>query len=73
MSRDFTYIDDIVEGVFRCCYKPATPDLIFIHINPMLLPHLLRIGYSILNSHPVKLLDFINILKQIWNKSHKAI
>ena len=24
MQRDFTYIDDIVEGVVRCCDKPAT-------------------------------------------------
>ena len=24
MQRDFTYIDDIVEGVLRCCDKPAT-------------------------------------------------
>ena len=22
MQRDFTFIDDIVEGVFRCCFKP---------------------------------------------------
>ena len=26
MKRDFTYIDDIVEGVYRCCYKPAYID-----------------------------------------------
>ena len=23
MIRDFTYIDDVVETVFRCCFKPA--------------------------------------------------
>ena len=27
MQRDFTYIDDIVEGVLRCCDKPATANL----------------------------------------------
>jgi UDP-glucuronate 4-epimerase len=26
MRRDFTYIDDIVEGVIRCLDKPATAD-----------------------------------------------
>ena len=23
MRRDFTYIDDIVEGIYRCCFKAA--------------------------------------------------
>ena len=26
MKRDFTYIDDVVEGIFRCCQKPAVFD-----------------------------------------------
>ena len=33
MQRDFTYIDDIIEGVMRCCDKPATANLLsLIHI-----------------------------------------
>ena len=23
MRRDFTYIDDVIEGIYRCCFKPA--------------------------------------------------
>ena len=34
MKRDFTYIDDIIEGIFKCCLKPATPDISFDKINP---------------------------------------
>ena len=34
MKRDFTYIDDIVEGIYRCCFKPATPDKNFDYFNP---------------------------------------
>ena len=26
MIRDFTYIDDIIEGVFRVIFKTATPN-----------------------------------------------
>ena len=26
MKRDFTYIDDVVEAIVRCCHKPATSD-----------------------------------------------
>ena len=24
MKRDFTYIDDVVEAIWRCCLNPAT-------------------------------------------------
>ena len=34
MERDFTFIDDIVEGIFRCCLKPATADIAFDPLNP---------------------------------------
>ena len=34
MQRDFTYIDDIVEGVIRCLDKPATADSNFDPANP---------------------------------------
>ena len=33
MKRDFTYIDDIVEGVVRCCYKPAYSDKDFNYLK----------------------------------------
>jgi UDP-glucuronate 4-epimerase len=34
MERDFTYIDDIVEGVIRCLDKPATADPASIPSTP---------------------------------------
>ena len=50
MERDFTYIDDIVEGVVRIIEKPATQR---IEAN-----NLYKV-YNIGNNNSVKLLDFI--------------
>jgi UDP-glucuronate 4-epimerase len=55
MARDFTYIDDIVEGVIRVLDKAATP------IAPSTAPY--RI-FNIGNHDPVKLLDFISCLER---------
>ena len=52
--RDFTYIDDIVEGVVRVLEKPPAP-------SPGSVPA--RI-YNIGNHHPENLLDFLEILQQ---------
>ncbi|WP_320677438.1 NAD-dependent epimerase [Prochlorococcus sp. MIT 1300] len=64
MQRDFTYIDDIVEGVLRCCYKTATIDSSFNPQHPdpstAAAPH--RI-FNIGNSQPVDLLKFIEVLE----------
>ncbi len=64
MSRDFTYIDDIVDGVYNCCFKPAVSDLSFDPVNPdpssSFAPH--RI-FNIGNNKPVKLLEFVDILE----------
>ncbi len=64
MKRDFTYIDDIVEGIVRCCYKPATPNSDFDPLNPdpatSSAPH--RI-FNIGNSQPIDLLFFIKVLE----------
>lgn len=69
MLRDFTYIDDIVEGLFRCCYKPATSNECFNGLNPdpatSEAPH--RI-FNIGNSHPVNLMDFIKLLEKNLKK-----
>lgn len=65
MRRDFTYIDDIVEGVVRCLDKPATADLNFDPQNPnpstAAVPHRL---FNIGNAQPVPLLRFIELLEQ---------
>ena len=64
MQRDFTYIDDIVEGVIRCCDKPATIDQTFDPLQPdpatAAAPH--RV-FNIGNSQPTELLHFIEVME----------
>ena len=65
MQRDFTYIDDIVEGVLRCCDKPATANAAFDPLQPdpatAAAPH--RV-FNIGNSRPIELLRFIEVMEQ---------
>ncbi|MDP7993529.1 MAG: NAD-dependent epimerase [Synechococcus sp. SP2 MAG] len=65
MQRDFTYIDDIVEGVLRCCDKPATSNRDFDPMQPdpatAAAPHRL---FNIGNSQPTELLRFIEVMEQ---------
>ena len=65
MQRDFTYIDDIVEGVLRCCDKPATANSGFDPMQPdpatASAPH--RV-FNIGNSEPTELLRFIAVMEQ---------
>ena len=65
MQRDFTYIDDIAEGVIRCLDKPASPDPLFDPLHPdpatSAAPHRL---FNIGNSQPIPLLRFIEVLEQ---------
>ena len=73
MERDFTFIDDIVEAIFKCCFKPATPNNKFDYLNPdpssSFAPYRL---FNIGNSRPIKLLKFIEILeKEIGIKAVK--
>ena len=69
MTRDFTYIDDIVEGIFRCCFKPATKNIEFDPLNPdpstANAPH--RI-FNIGNSQPTNLMHFIELLEDVLQK-----
>ena len=69
MQRDFTYIDDIVEGVIRCLDKPAAADPNFDPLNPnpatAAAPHRL---FNIGNSEPTPLLRFIEMLEQALGK-----
>jgi len=72
MARDFTYIDDIVEGVLRVLAKPATAAAGFDAAQPdpatSWAPH--RV-FNIGNSAPTPLLDFIAALETALG--HKAI
>jgi UDP-glucuronate 4-epimerase len=64
MQRDFTYIDDIVEGVLRVADKPATPDPAFDATHPD--PATARAPYRVLNignCQPTPLLGFIGAIE----------
>jgi len=65
MRRDFTYIDDVVEGVVRCLDKPATADPAFDPLapNPATAAVAHRL-FNIGNAQPVELLRFIEVLEQ---------
>jgi len=78
MQRDFTYIDDIVEGVVRVIDNPATPidNSKFNIQNPTLnLPPQVSTApykiYNIGNNNPVKLMDFIEALEKKLGKVAK--
>jgi UDP-glucuronate 4-epimerase len=68
MQRDFTYIDDVIEGVIRVIDHPAQPAADF-GSNPQpdrsTAPY--RI-YNIGNNHSIQLIDFIAIIEEILNK-----
>lgn len=65
MQRDFTYVDDIVEGIVRIADKPAAKNPTWSGTQPdpgsSFAPY--RI-YNIGNNKPVELLQFIEILEQ---------
>jgi UDP-glucuronate 4-epimerase len=65
MVRDFTYIDDIVEGVIRVADKPATPAATFDPALPD--PATSNAPYRVFNignSRPVPLMDYIAALEK---------
>jgi UDP-glucuronate 4-epimerase len=66
MRRDFTYIDDIVEGIVKLIDYPPTPDS-SRDIDPSTSHAPYKI-YNIGNNSPVRLMDFINTLETIIGK-----
>ncbi len=69
MQRDFTYIDDVVEGIIRCCFKKASIDNGFNPLipNPSTSSAPYRI-FNIGNSHPIQLTYFIELLEKNLGK-----
>ncbi|MGH1486225.1 MAG: NAD-dependent epimerase [Cellvibrionaceae bacterium] len=67
--RDFTYIDDIVEGVVRVLKKPASIDASWSGLkpNPSTSSAPWRV-YNIGNSKPVELMDFIGAFEKALDK-----
>ena len=72
MQRDFTYIDDIVEGVIRTLAIPASPDKDWNALSPSpdTSPAPWRV-YNIGNHNTIALGDFIETLEKCMGK--KAI
>ena len=73
MQRDFTYIDDIIEGVFRVMAKLATPNSNWRGDDPdpgtSYAPYKI---YNIGNNQPVDLLEFIGVIENVLGrKAHK--
>lgn len=62
--RDFTYIDDIVQGIVRVAARPAEPDPAWSGMDPdpssSFAPY--RI-YNIGNNRPVELMRYIDVLE----------
>lgn len=65
MRRDFTYIDDIIEGVVRIMGVPPQPDKTWRGEAPdpgtSYAPY--RV-YNIGNNHPVELMEFIGVIEE---------
>ncbi len=70
MRRDFTYVDDIVEGVMRTLDNTATsnPDWDGAHPDPGTSSAPSRL-YNIGNNNPVELMDLIGTLEQALGKT----
>jgi len=72
MIRDFTYIDDVVESVFRVTKQPAQKNTEFDSYEPN--PAISWAPYQIFNignSNPIKLMDYIEALEKSLNVKAK--
>jgi UDP-glucuronate 4-epimerase len=72
MTRDFTYIDDVVEAVIRVMDRPAAPDPGFDAKNPA--PSTSRAPYRVYNignNNPVNLMRYIEVLEKCLGKKAK--
>jgi UDP-glucuronate 4-epimerase len=73
-ARDFTYIDDVVDGVLRTADKTAEPNPRWNGLAPdpgtSLAPYRL---YNIGNNNPVELLDFIGAIETALGREAKKV
>jgi UDP-glucuronate 4-epimerase len=69
MKRDFTYIDDIVEGVVRIMGRPPQPNAVWDANRPDPgTSYTCYKVYNIGNNQPVKLMDFIAAIEAAIGK-----
>lgn len=72
MTRDFTYIDDIVEGVMRAIDRVTRPDPAWSGEAPDPATSYARWRiYNIGNNRPVELMRYIEVLEQCLGKKAK--
>ena len=65
MQRDFTFVDDIVEGVIRVLDRPAAPNPAYLSDTPD--PGTSNAPYRVFNignHNPVQLLDYIGCIEE---------
>lgn len=74
MERDFTYIDDIVEGIHKLVDKPPVPNTEWDEgkndISTSFAPYKI---YNIGNNQPVPLMKFINVLEEKIGKQANKV
>lgn len=72
MMRDFTYVDDIVESIYRLTKKPAKPNPNWSGLSPdpssSNAPYKV---YNIGNNSPVRLMEFIEAIENKIGKTAK--
>ncbi len=69
MRRDFTFVDDIVEGVIRVMDRPAEPDPAYVSDTPD--PGTSNVPFRVFNignNNPVQLLDYIGHIEAAVGK-----
>ncbi|MBN1990154.1 MAG: NAD-dependent epimerase [Bacteroidales bacterium] len=70
MRRDFTYIDDIVEGIVRVIDNPPVGNTAWSGMHPD--PSCSKAPYKVFNignSSPVRLMDFIESIEKVLGKT----
>ncbi|MDT2811541.1 NAD-dependent epimerase [Vagococcus lutrae] len=73
MERDFTYIDDIVEGIFRLINLPPQANNKWSEdygVSSSFAPYKI---YNIGNNQPVSLMEFINVIEKCVGKDANMI
>lgn len=74
MMRDFTYIDDIVQGIENVLFSPAEPDVSWSGLDPKAsssnAPY--RV-YNIGNSTPVDLMHFITTIEKEMGRTTEKV
>lgn len=68
LERDFTYVDDIIEGIVRVITKKSLTERNSFADNSDETQYSM---YNIGNGNPVKLMDFIEIMENALNKNAK--